>query len=157
MDEVRSYLLLVTSAAVLCAIVRTMFGGKSGTSAVIKMLCGLLLAFCLVSPLVNLEKIDFSVFVDEISDEAAQSTASGEIMAADAMRSIIRGRTEAYILDKATAIGLELEVEVLLNDASPPQPCAVVIRGTVPPYAKEVMSQYIADNLAIAREDQTWS
>lgn len=157
MDGIRKYLLLVTAAAVACAMVSTLMGKKGGTAAVIKMLCGLFLTFCVISPIVNLERIDFSMFTDSLSENAALAASSGETMAADAIGDIIKTRTQAYILDKAASMDLDIAVEVILDSANPPQPCAVVIQGAVSPYAKEVMSQYIADNLAIAKEDQQWS
>lgn len=157
MDGIRKYLLMVTAAAVVCALVKTLAGKKGGISAVIKMLCGLFLTFCVISPLVNLESIDFSMFTDTFSEDAARAAASGESMAANALSDIIKTRTQAYILDKAASMDLDVEVEVVLDSSDPPKPCGVTIKGDVSPYAKEVLGQYIENNLAIAKEDQKWS
>ena len=157
MDNIRQYLLSITAAAVICAIINALSGKKGTTSAVVKLLSGLFLTLSVISPLLNLEHLDFSLFSGDLTEQAASAALQGERMAFDAVGEIIKQRTQAYILDKAASMDLDIEVEVQLDDTDLPKPCAVAIKGTVSPYSREVLSQYIANNLAIAKEDQQWS
>lgn len=157
MDSIRQYLLTITAAAVVCSMANVLAGKKGTSAAVIKLLSGLFMTLCVISPLVKLEKIDFGIFTDGLAAEAAQTASYGEIMAKDAAGEIIKARTQAYILDKAASMNLDVAVEVMLDSENPPKPCAVTIEGDVSPYSKEILSQYIADNLSIAKEDQQWS
>ena len=70
---------------------------------------------------------------------------------------IIKTQTEAYILDKATRMGLEISVEVELNEDNGSIPCRSKITGVLSPYAKEALGSYLEDNLGISKENQDWN
>jgi hypothetical protein len=72
------------------------------------------------------------------------------------MGDIIKSKTEAYILNEARKMELDITVEVELSDADPPAPCRVFIKGTASPYKKTVLGRYISDNLGIPQENQQW-
>ena len=57
MDSIRQYLLSITAAAVICAIINALSGKKGTTSAVVKLLSGLFLTLSVISPLLNLEHL----------------------------------------------------------------------------------------------------
>ena len=157
MDSLRQYLITVTSAAVVSAVVNS-FAGKNGThSAVIKMLTGLFVSLAVISPILKLEINEFGDFSNSFLEEAQSTASIGEAAALSSVREIITDKTSAYILDKANSMGLDINVEVILDDENPPKPCFVIISGSVSPYAKEILGEYIADNLAIPKEDQQWS
>ena len=56
--------------------------------------------------------------------------------AVNAVGSIIKQRTESYILDKADAMGIEIIVQVSLDQENQRYPQCVCIQGTVSPFAK---------------------
>lgn len=157
MDGIRRYLLTVTAAALVCAIAGTLFDKKSAPAAVIKLLCGLFMTFCVISPCMDLELMDFSAFTGSFSDEAAAAVSDGKSMAFNARADIIKEQTRTYILDKAQTLNLEIDVEVILDSSDIPAPCAVILRGAASPYGKEVLGQYIESNLSIPKENITWS
>ena len=72
------------------------------------------------------------------------------------MSAIIKDRTEAYILDKAASMGLSLRVEVILSEEEIPKPITVKLWGTVPPYTKTRLRNWMEDTLGIGEEDQLW-
>ena len=72
------------------------------------------------------------------------------------MRTIIKGETEAYILDKAASLGVELEVDVLLEDMYPMAPKTVRLSGSVSPYVRNRLQNIIAEELGISKENQIW-
>ena len=157
MDGLRSYILSVVAAAVLCTVVNALIGKKSTNSAVVKMLTGLFMAVTVLSPWVDLNVLDFQLVTGNISDVADAAIAQGEEMAQDALEAIIKQDTEAYILDKAASMALNIEVEVMLGSTNPPLPEKVYLKGSVSPYAKSILCQCIATDLGIPEENQIWT
>ncbi len=153
MEQVREYLLSVTAAAILCGIAMTLVGKQGSISALVKLICGLVLAVTAISPWTKLELLDLSEYTKGLGLEAAAASDDGIAMANAAQEAIITERTEAYILDKATAMGLALSVEVTLTDGVPTQ---AVLSGAVSPYERKQLTQYIADELGIPEENQQW-
>lgn len=80
----------------------------------------------------------------------------GESTAATALAESISQGTEAYILEKAKGMNVELAVEVELSDDEIPVPVAVSLTGQVAPYVKTVLSDTISQDLNIPKEKQIW-
>lgn len=156
MDDIRQYLLSVVSAAVISALAINVIGKKGIYASVVKLLAGLFLSITVISPWAKLQIGDLSSYLDNLELDAADVIAKGEYMAADAAGTIIKDQLEAYILDKASAIGIQVKVEVVLTDTDPPVPCSVTISGAASPYAKQRLQQMIADELGIPKENQSW-
>lgn len=156
MEQIRQYLLSVIAAAVLCGIVNTLVGKKGAYFSIVRLIAGLFMALTVISPLVKIRLSDIVDYTNGLSAQANAAVAGGEAMALDAMGAIIKSQTEAYILDKAVSMELDIEVEVTLSSENPPIPCAVTIKGSISPYSKEVLRQYIANDLGISEEDQLW-
>ena len=156
MGEIPRYLLSIVVAALICAIVKNIVGNKGIISGVIRFLCGLFLVYCVISPWYQFTNVDFSSLIDSLNVDASAVIADGENMAYEKAADIIKTKTQAYILDKARVMDMDISVEVTLNDSNPPQPCAVKLTGETSPYGKKILSQYIEDNLGIAKEDQIW-
>jgi hypothetical protein len=156
MDQIRRYLLSVIAAAILCGIVNTLIGKKGSANSVVKLIAGLFMAFTVISPLVTVRLTNISDYFSDLSAQGEAITADGEAIALEELCAIIKSRTEAYILDKAVSMDLDLEVEVTLSSENPPLPCAVIIKGSAAPYEKVVITEYIAKDLGISKEDQLW-
>ena len=156
MEQIRQYLLSVIAAAILCGIVNTIIGKKGAYFAIVRLICGLFMALTVISPLVKIQLNDLTDYVNGLSWQANTAVANGEAMALDEMGAIIKAQTEAYILDKAVSMELDIDVEVTLSSEMPPIPCTVTVKGAVSPYAKEVLRKYIANDLGIPEEDQLW-
>ena len=157
MDVLRGYILSAVAAAVLCAVVNGLIGKKSTNSAAVKMLTGLFLAVTVLAPWVDFRLTDLGLWTADVGSMADVAVAQGEEMAQDALASIIKRNTEAYILDKAASMALKIEVEVMLGSTNPPLPDKVYLKGAVSPYAKGVLSQSIALDLGIPEEKQIWT
>jgi len=115
------------------------------------------MAVTILAPLISITFHDVYDYFDDLGTDAQHYVQEGKEASQDRISSIIKAQTQAYILDKADRMGLEISVEVELDDSSNPVPCGVVIRGAAAPYAKEVMRTYIEDNLGIPKEKQQWT
>ena len=150
----RAYLLSVTAAAMILALLRTLAGeGTMGTLT--RLLGGLFLAVTVLSPLVRLEIPDLSEWMDSFTDEGMEAAAAGEAMAEEYAAAIISAELEAYILDKAASLGAEVTAEVSLDADGMPR--SVTVRGEISPAAREELSRYISQTLGLGEEAQRWN
>lgn len=152
----RSYILGIVAAAIVCGIIRSLIDEKTSTGQIAKMLSGILMTLVVIAPLADISFSNIADYFEDISVDADCYSTDGKTDARIEVNKIIKANTEAYILDKAASMGLEIAVEVELNDGNDSIPCGVTISGAVSPYAKQVMGAYIADNLGISKENQRW-
>lgn len=156
MEALGRYILSVTAAAVLLGILRTLLDKKSGSGVLLQLIGGLFLTFTVISPITT---IDPDALLDspwELTEQGNAIAAQGQAMAQEELQSIIKAQCEAYILDKAQTYQAALEVEVTLNQEEIPAPVAVRLQGSVSPYAKQALQQWLYDEMGIPREDQQW-
>lgn len=156
MDSIRSYLLSVVAAAVICGIVTRLLGEKGTQGAVAKLLTGIFLALTVISPLAKVKLDRLTDLTESYRVDGFTAAAAGEEMTREALAQSIKAQSEAYILDKATALEVTLAVEVTLTDEDIPVPCEVRLSGQVSPYAKNKLAGIIAEDLGIGKECQTW-
>lgn len=154
---IRSYILRLVCAGIFCGIINSLAGKKGALGATVKLMTGIFMIFCMVSPWMNLQIGDISSYFGDMSADASSVVVSGEKDAQEALKAIIKSKSEAYILDKAKSFRAELNVEVRVDGSELPVPCAVVIGGSISPYGKKQLSAIITDDLGIALEDQVWT
>lgn len=154
MEGIRQYIVSVTAAAILCAVLRQLLPEKGLTSSLLKLISGIFLAFVVISPVKDVDIGSYTVYFESISLEGEALAAEGKDMASDAMACIIKDQTEAYILDKAKSLDAPISVEVELGQDS--VPVSVRIHGTVSPYARSVLETMLTEELGIAKENQIW-
>ena len=152
----KGYLIEITAAAILAALIRKL-APKSGAGRGARLGAGLLVLLCLLQPLGRFYRDGTALFsrdwgqVDPMaSDEVSQE-------ANRLMESLITQQAEAYILDKARAMGLKAEVTVTvrLGDRYP-VPWAVTIRSDPTGQQKSALETEIQDALGIPPERQEW-
>jgi len=157
MDGVKSYVLRIIAAAIICAVVRGLLNEKTTTGQVANLLCGIFMAVTVIAPLANISFQNITCYLDDISVSADAYVEDGKTLAQDSISEIIITKTNAYILDKAKSMGLQIEVEVELDADNNTVPCGITIHGAVSPYAREELGAYIEENLGIAKEFQKWT
>ena len=156
LQELGKYIVSVTAAAIVVAILQSLFDKKGATSALLRLIGGLFLCFTVISPVVTM---GFDTLLDMPQDYAQQGSVAafeGEQIARDQLRGIITERLRTYILDKATTYGLQIDAEVELSQDEIPVPVAVRLWGEASPYAKQAMQQWLEQELGIRKENQTW-
>ena len=89
-------------------------------------------------------------------DAADAVAAEGEKTAEEAMGTIIKEETEAYILDKAKALNAQIQVEVILDQSEIPVPHSVRIFGEPTRAQREILEEFLESQLNIPKERQQW-
>jgi len=156
MEELRSYLVRITAAAILCGIATALLGKTEAVGKLVKMIAGIFMTLVIMSPLVQIRWNDFLLYQENLELDAAYIASSGANSAKEAWLDGIKASTGTYILDKAKMLGADVTVEVMVSTSDPPIPNGVRISGTISPYGKTALSEWIARELGIAEEDQIW-
>jgi len=155
MTLLRQYLISITSVAFLCSIVKSLFQDKHTGAALIRLIAGLIMVLSVASPLVTLRLENLPFRNDFLEASASDAAETGRQLAREEMKTIINQQLEAYILDKANAYGASVRVSFQdYNNLLVPG--SVVLQGNVSPYAKMQLTQSIAADLGIAKENQIW-
>jgi len=157
MEKIGQYLLSITAAAVICSVILSVQNKKSTNYTLIQMLCGIYMTVTLLSPLVRFRLPDLSGYMRGLQTESWAAAQMGTDAAEEMLEGIIKHRTETYILDKASSMGLDIHAEVILSDGELPTPCGVEIRGAASPYKRQQLQGWIREALGISEEAQIWS
>lgn len=151
----KNYILSIVIAAIICSITETLLDNKKSAGKVIKILSGILMTVTLLTPLKTITFARVTDYLDNITTDAQNYVDEGKLSAQYKTATIIKDHTEAYILDKAKTMGLDISVEVQLNDDNS-IPCGIILSGNFAPYEKSILSDYIEGTLGIAKEHQQW-
>ena len=155
MEWIREYILSVTVAAIVCAIIRGLLAKKGTPASMGKLLTGIFMTLTILNPLVELTPGRIGEFAGGLDQQADAAVNEGEKIAANALLEDITERMRTYILEKADTLGANIQVELQMSNAIYPTPQRVTIRGDVSPYAKMRLKQVLQE-LGIAEEDQIW-
>lgn len=151
----KNYILSIIACGIVSAITCALSDEKKSTGKIVRILVGILMTVTLLAPLKTFSFNRIFEYFDDLSANANTYTEDGKNTAQTKIEDIIKDRAEAYILDKAKSMGLDVAVEVELNDNNS-VPCGIKITGKVAPYEKGVLRDYIEETLGIAKEKQQW-
>ena len=157
MVNIRGYLLSVVSAALLSALVLSLLQKKGTAFVVARLLIGLFLGITVLAPWTKIEITDSIANISSIQDNADELVEMGKRLSDDSVMVIIKEKTQAYILDKASTMGLVLQAEILFEEDQLLQPYAVNLTGDASPYHRATLQQYIENEIGIPKERQTWN
>ena len=155
MNEIKAYLLSVICASVISTILINIVDKKGACSALTRVLVSIFISIVVITPLINIGSFDFDTLFSEVHSEADKIILDGQYLAARELETIIKSNTEAYILSKATLLGMDVAVNVTL-DLDSMVPSSVIIEGSASPYAKRRLQDLIMNDLGISKGDQTW-
>ena len=153
MDWIRSYVLTVTAAGILCAIVKALTE-NSGGRRMLHLTCGVFLTLAALSPLHSIEIAQWDGSLSSYRQEADSLRAEAEAMAQNQIDDSIRECVEAYIVDEGASLGAKLDVAVTIGENHMPE--AVCISGDISPYIKSRLESILEGDLAIPKERQEW-
>lgn len=154
MEGIGQYVMGAAAVAVICALVLGLFPKKDGISGIIRMLCGAVMTLSLVSPFLGRRLEDLSGISCAMDREASAAVEQGEAMAQKELEEIIKSRCEAYILDKAKELGVQITVRITLDGQQ--IPAMAEIQGQLSPYAKGTLKRILEKDLGIGEANQRW-
>lgn len=157
MEDLQAYVLSVTAGAVLCTLAVMIVGEKGTSAAIVRLICGIIMASIVIKPLGNLVSVNLSGYYGDLEAQAAAAVSAGTETAYRLTSERIKEQTCSYILDKAESLGLSLEVDVTLDRGTIPVPIQVSISGHASPSARSALTQIISQDLGIGKEDQIWN
>ena len=152
----KDYLLGLAAAALSVSILSS-FLRKGALRQVFLLAGGVFLTVQVLSPLVRGELSRFSQYLAgmELRQDAMESGI--EVENREIMAAIMKEKTEAYILDKAAALGAEVEAEVeVLQGDHYPYPWSCVIRGVLNAEQQRQLGFDLEHSLGIAEERQVY-
>lgn len=154
MNALGEYILGVLCSALICGMIGRIHGKKGVQGNLLQILCSIFMIISIVSPLARLSFDTWENFHLNVQQDAHAAADKGKMEVNTRYRQVITERATAYILDKAESLGLSLEVTVTLSKDELAAPRAVTLQGNVSPYAKQVLSSWLANELGI--EEQEW-
>lgn len=146
----------IICAAILCGIATTLLVGNNTSAKLIRLLCGMYLTICIISPVVRIQISDFSDYLHQFDVSADAAIQHGQEIVESQMAAIIKSSTETYILDKASSMGLSIDVEVTVSDSAPLVPYKASLTGSASPIHKRQLQDWIENELGIEKEHQKW-
>ena len=156
MDAIREYIISVTSAAILCGVVKGLIR-KGPAHGILKIICGVFLAFTFLHPVMNIPLYSLTDPIIIKLEEGRDAIADGVKISEEASKQEISNRISEAVSKKAAELGLNLTVEVIFSDESVPIPIGLKIAGTASPYAKIQLQHYIRNELGISEEELNWT
>ena len=124
------------------------------SSGMIRVLSGLFIAICIVSPWKNFRVDDLTQYNPLITEQGDLYAMTGYEITQKKIDKFIIQNTEAYILEKANQLQTQVEVIVSLSEDS--IPVSVQITGQLSQEAKEELSAFLLNNIGIQKEMQIW-
>ncbi len=154
LDTLRSWILAICGTALIWGIGMGVAGEKG--KKVLGVIGGFAVMAAMLSIAGDVDALGIGMYVDRYRDEAGEIVEEAERQARGETSFIIEERCEAYILDKAGELGVELQGVTVTAKWSGdgfwyPDRCA--LRGV----ESRELSRAIEAELGIALENQTWS
>ena len=153
-DWIRSWILSLAGTALLCAAALRLTP-EGRVKSVLRLLCGVCLTAALLSPLMTAALDSYPLELARYRAAADAAADAGTQARRDLDRAIIERETEAYILDKARAMGLPLRAaKVALRWSTEGfwLPERVELTG---PYS-EALARAVEAELGVPRRAQHW-
>lgn len=156
MTDFRGYLIRLTAAAILGAVIRKLApSGGAGRAA--KLGAGLLVLITAFSPIASINTAAAAQNLVQHGYADPLNTMEFSKNVNDLLSELITEQAEAYILDKAQELGLALTVEVTAKvEDTYPVPYAVRLSGSPTAAQMEKLKEIIAADLKIPEERQEW-
>ena len=153
MTDFRQYVLSMTAAALLGGILLSCVPEGSGRK-ILRLVCGILLTVTALKPLGQLRLPNLDAMSGEYRQQAEAAVAVGQEMARLEAREGIHKALEAYILDKAAELGVDVTPEVFTDESG--IPVSVRLEGDVSSGMRQKIQTIITNDLGIPGEAQKW-
>ena len=153
MEAWKGYVLDVLVVSVTISVFLQILPDNS-RKEILHLLCGILLTVVILMPLSDVPLNDFLDFTQYLPESSDYLLARGTETAEAAKRQYITNRCEAYILDKAEALGAEILPIVQVDEAF--LPVYAEIQGDLKPQVQKQLEQMLVLDMGITKENQRW-
>ena len=157
MSDVRQYIYSVVVAAILVSFLMTLIPKEGAIFGVLKLTAGLFLIMVVISPLVKSRFGNMRNYINNVQMDASTIITDAQNHTTDEIVDVIKRHSEAYVLDKASSLGADVTVEVVMGKEDSYLPEKIKIIGAVSPLVKKRLSEAIKEDLGIPEEAQTWT
>ena len=149
----RAWLLGIVLTAFASGLARQL-APQGREQAMVRLVCGLLLALAILRPLAGQEWERLEVDLAGLAGQSGELAETYRKNQQESLSAIIEEKTETYIWDKANRLGLACtaEVSAVPGMGGIPLPDSVVIHG---PYS-EALAGIIEEEVGIPAEKQIW-
>jgi hypothetical protein len=152
----RAYLIRLTAAAMLAALVRRL-APASGAGRAARLGAGLLILVTAFGPIAELDPLAAAQSLVQSGYSDLLSTQMVDLEANSLLEGLITDSAEAYILDKASAFGLTVSADVTCRvEDTYPVPWSVRLEGSPTGQQKKALTEIIREDLGIPEERQEW-
>ncbi len=153
-ELLRTWILGLTGAAIFCAAA-TLLTPEGRVKTVVRLLCGAVMASALLLPLLRLQTDAYGLNLSRYRADALRTEGDAEKIRRSLDRRLIEENAEAYILDKAQALGADVQGASVMMEWS--------TEGFWVPAAAEICGAYCAPlsrlieaELGIPVQAQSW-
>ena len=152
MTFLRSWLLSIVACAVLVSLAEHLTDGGT-MKKIVRFTGGMLLMLAMLRPLLRLDLSTFEVDISSYREAVSQLELALTQQREDALSARIAAETEAYIEDKAHALGAEVTAEVTVREED-----GAFIPNRAVLFGEEnaELSVLLTQELGIAPEKQEW-
>lgn len=155
-QHLKEYLLAISAACLLYTVVMTMIP-EGSIRKIAELVSGMMVILATLSPLVELDTSSISSAISQYTLRTDYVQREIEFGSRELMCQVIRKKCETYILDKAENMGVQLSVEVYLDDqAEVPYPTRVLLRGNWTIDEQAALRRCIAEDLGVPEDRQEW-
>lgn len=151
MEGWKGWVLDILTVAMVCRILLLLLPKKELT----ELICGVLLTVVLMHPLTGLRLESFPDIQQFLPESPECLLAAGTETAAAAKSAYITDRYEAYILDKAKAMGADIQPQIQIDEDW--LPVSACIRGDMDPQIQKQLEQILIRDMGITKENQQWT
>ena len=156
MVDIKAYIISIIAVGILLAVSVNLTQNMGAVGNVVKLVCGVVFLITFISPVIDFPNVDIHKYISNIEMDAEDVIQEGKNIAMAETESIIKAQSETYILDRASEMGLNINVDITLSDTLPKVPVSVFVVGEASPYQKRHLQQIIRKDLGIGEECQIW-
>ncbi len=157
MFDMRQYIVSIVAASIVAAILTGLSSKKAAHAALIKLLAGLFIAVTVVAPWVKIRLDDLYMYFEDVMTETSYEAQLGQNISNENLRELITNQTEAYVLEKADALGADLDIQITLDTTDPPVPIRAQITGSISPYSKARLTEILVNDIGIPEAQVIWT
>lgn len=158
-EALHSWIISLITAAIFCAVAINITP-KGRIYTAIKLLCGIIMIFAIISPVINFDFTEYSESMIKYSDKTSELIKNADAYEDKLNRTFIEDKCAAYILDKAESFGAHPEKISVIAEWSADgywYPVRADIRCNCSKELKSTLAIFIEAELGIAKERQTWT